>query len=141
MKNEGDKTMKKVLLTSAVALAAFGAVQAVSADSQAQYSNGVVPEANQYKPATPAYNPYHGKPVEFELDRLWIRNINITTGLVSTNTTPQLLKALETHKIEPEKLVTHYFKLSEIEKAYEVFSKAADHHAIKVIIENDISEA
>ena len=49
--------MKKVLLTSAVALAAFGAVQAVSADSQAQYSNGVVPEANQYKPATPAYNP------------------------------------------------------------------------------------
>ena len=34
MKNKGDKTMKKVLLTSAVALAAFGAVQAVSADTQ-----------------------------------------------------------------------------------------------------------
>ncbi len=83
----------------------------------------------------------HGQPVEFDLDKLWIRNINVTTGLVSTNTTPQLLKALESHKIEPEKLVTHYFKLSEIEKAYEVFSKAADHHAIKVIIENDISEA
>ena len=83
----------------------------------------------------------HGKPVEFDLDKLWIRNINVTTGLVSTNTTPQLLKALESHKIEPEKLVTHYFKLSEIEKAYEVFSQAADHHAIKVIIENDISEA
>ena len=83
----------------------------------------------------------HGKPVEFDLDKLWIRNINVTTGLASTNTTPQLLKALESHKIEPEKLVTHYFKLSEIEKAYEVFSKAADHHAIKVIIENDISEA
>ena len=82
----------------------------------------------------------HGKPVQFDLDTLWIRNINVTTGLVSTNTTPQLLKALESHKIEPEKLVTHYFKLSEIEKAYEVFSKAADHHAIKVIIENDISE-
>ncbi len=82
----------------------------------------------------------HGKPVEFDLDKLWIRNINVTTGLVSTNTTPQLLKALESHKIEPEKLVTHYFNLSEIEKAYEVFSKAADHHAIKVIIENDISE-
>lgn len=81
----------------------------------------------------------HGVPVEFELDRLWIRNINITTGLVSTNTTPQLLKALETRKIEPEKLVTHYFKLSEIEEAYKVFSKAADHHAIKVIIENDLS--
>lgn len=81
----------------------------------------------------------HGKPVEFELDRLWIRNINVTTGLVSTNTTPQLLKALESHKIEPEKLVTHYFKLSEIEEAFKVFGQAANHHAIKVIIENDLS--
>ena len=83
--------MKKVLLTSAVALAAFGAVQAVSADTnngqtvsgvvnpktgkidQADYQGnkvvsqhtGVVDPANQYKPATPAYNPYHGKPVQF----------------------------------------------------------------------------
>ena len=81
----------------------------------------------------------HGKPVEFELDRLWIRNINVTTGLVSTNTTPQLLKALESHKIEPEKLVTYYFKLSEIEEAFKVFGQAANHHAIKVIIENDLS--
>lgn len=81
----------------------------------------------------------HGKPVEFELDRLWIRNINVTTGLVSTNTTPQMLKALESHKIEPEKLVTHYFKLSEIEEAFKVFGQAANHHAIKVIIENDLS--
>ena len=43
MKNEGDKTMKKVLLTSAVALAAFGAVQAVSANdlsSSAGATNG-----------------------------------------------------------------------------------------------------
>ena len=82
----------------------------------------------------------HGKPVEFDLDKLWICNI-IITGLVSIRTTPQLLKALESRKIEPEKLVTDYFKLSEIEKAYEVFSKAVDHHAIKVIIKNDISEA
>ena len=82
----------------------------------------------------------HGKPVEFDLDKLWICNI-IITGLVSIRTTPQLLKALESRKIEPEKLLTDYFKLSEIEKAYEVFSQAADHHAIKVIIKNDISEA
>ena len=49
--------MKKVLLTSAVALAAFGAVQAVSADSQPQYRNGVVPDASQYKPAKRVTNP------------------------------------------------------------------------------------
>ena len=57
----------------------------------------------------------HGKPVEFDLDKLWICNI-IITGLVSIRTTPQLLKALESRKIEPEKLLTDYFKLSEIEK-------------------------
>jgi len=38
-KNKGDKTMKKVLLTSAVALAAFGAVQAVSATSGDSFGN------------------------------------------------------------------------------------------------------
>lgn len=81
----------------------------------------------------------HGKPVSFEIERLWIKNINVTTGLVSTNTTPQLIKALETKKISPEKLVTHHFKLSEIEKAYEIFGQAAEHQAIKIIIENDLS--
>ena len=76
--------MKKVLLTSAVALAAFGAVQAVSADTnngqtvsgrvnpatgkidQANYTGntvvsahtGVVPADQQYKPATPVKSPY-----------------------------------------------------------------------------------
>ena len=39
MKNKGDKTMKKVLLTSAVALAAFGAVQAVSADTNSRFGS------------------------------------------------------------------------------------------------------
>ncbi|MBS4750918.1 zinc-dependent alcohol dehydrogenase family protein [Carnobacteriaceae bacterium zg-ZUI78] len=81
----------------------------------------------------------HGKPVLFDIERLWIHNINITTGLVSTNTTPQLLQALAANKIQPEKLVTHYFKLSEIEEAYEIFGKASEHNAIKVIIENDIT--
>ena len=33
MKNKGDKTMKKVLLTSAAALAAFTVATAVSADT------------------------------------------------------------------------------------------------------------
>ena len=46
---------------------------------------------------------------------------------------------MEANKIHPEKLVTHYFKLSEIEEAYKVFGKAAEHQAIKVIIDNDLS--
>lgn len=82
----------------------------------------------------------HGKPVTFDLDRLWIRNINVTTGLVSTNTIPPLLTVVETEKIQPKNLVTHYFKLSEIDEAYNVFRNASANKAIKVIIENDISK-
>lgn len=81
----------------------------------------------------------HGLPVSFELEKLWIRNINVTTGLVSANTTPQLLKVVESGKIQPEKLVTHRFKLSEIEKAYDVFRNAQANKAIKIILENDLS--
>lgn len=29
----------------------------------------------------------HGKPVEFHIEKLWISNITLTTGLVNTSTT------------------------------------------------------
>ena len=38
------------------------------------------------------------------------------------------------------KLTTHHLKLSEVEKAYDVFKHVGENHALKVIIENDISE-
>ena len=82
----------------------------------------------------------HGKPVSFNLDDLWIKNITLNTGLVNANTTEMLLNVLKSGKIDATKLITHHFKLSEVEKAYEVFKHAGENHALKVIIENDISE-
>lgn len=76
----------------------------------------------------------HGQKVDFEIQNLWIKNVTITTGLVNTNTTPMLLKAVATNKLPLSKLITHHFKLSEIEKAYEVFLNASKEKAIKVII-------
>ena len=81
----------------------------------------------------------HGLPVQLDIDKLWIKNINVTTGLVSGNTTEELLEALKSKIIQPEQLVTHYSKLSEIESAYDLFRNATDHKAIKLIIENDIT--
>ena len=46
-----------------------------------------------------------------------------------------LLKACESSKLPMEKLATHRFKFSEMEKAYDVFKHAADTKAMKVIIE------
>lgn len=79
----------------------------------------------------------HGKSVELHIEKLWIHNITLTTGLVSTNSTPMLLKSVVSNKLEPQKLITHRFPLNEIMKGYEVFANAAKEQAIKVIFTNE----
>ena len=78
----------------------------------------------------------HGKPVDLQLQKLWIKNITITTGLVNTNTTSMLLKTVESKKIQPEQLITHRFTFDHMMEAYEVFSNAAREKTMKVIISN-----
>ncbi|MBC8944168.1 MULTISPECIES: zinc-dependent alcohol dehydrogenase family protein [Xenorhabdus] len=76
----------------------------------------------------------HGKSVDLHLENLWIKNITITTGLVNTSSTPMLLKSIQSGRIAPEKLVTHYYPLNEIETAYDVFSHAAQEKALKIVL-------
>jgi len=76
----------------------------------------------------------HGTSVELELQDLWIKDINITTGLVSATTTPMLLKLVSQGKIKPEEFVTHRFKLDEMMEAYDIFSRAAETKSMKVAI-------
>jgi alcohol dehydrogenase len=77
----------------------------------------------------------HGAPVALHLERLWDRNIAITTRLVDTVSTPMLLKTVQAGKIEPGRLITHRFKFDAILEAYDTFAHAADTGALKVIIE------
>lgn len=77
----------------------------------------------------------HGKSVELHLEDLWIKNISISAGLVSTNTTPMLLKTVESGKIVPNELVTHHFHFSEILEAYKTFENASENKALKLIID------
>ncbi len=76
----------------------------------------------------------HGKPVELHLEKLWDRNIAITTRLVDTVTIPMLLKVVQSGKLDAKKLGTHSFKLSEVVAAYETFGNAAKEKALKVIL-------
>lgn len=76
----------------------------------------------------------HGRKVELHLERLWSQNISITTRLVDTATTPMLLKAVQSKKIDPSRLITHRFSLDHILGAYDVFARAAATQALKVII-------
>lgn len=79
----------------------------------------------------------HGKSVELHLETLWSQNITITTRLVDTVTTPMLLRTVQSKKLQPEKLITHRFKLSEIMEAYDTFGNAGREKALKVIMTND----
>ena len=76
----------------------------------------------------------HGSPTTLHLEDLWIKNITITTGLVSGTTIPTLLKLTREGRIEPEKLATHRFPMLEIEEAYDVFGAADKHDALKVVL-------
>ena len=76
----------------------------------------------------------HGKPVELHLERLWASNITLTTRLVGAESTPMLLKMVQSGSVEPLKLISHRFDLSEILKAYATFKNAAQERALKVII-------
>jgi alcohol dehydrogenase len=76
----------------------------------------------------------HGEPATLHLEELWIRNVTITTGLVDTFSTPTLLRLIEGGLINPAPLVTHHFEMGQFEEAYDVFSRAADTGALKVVL-------
>jgi alcohol dehydrogenase len=76
----------------------------------------------------------HGAPVELALQDLWIMDLSITMGLVSTSTTPMLLKLVAQQKLAAAKFATHHFKLDEMIEAYDTFGRAAETKALKVVI-------
>lgn len=76
----------------------------------------------------------HGSSVDLPLDRDWINNLTITTGLVNATTAPQLLGDVRTGRIAPEKFITHRFTFDDFDAAYDTFARAADEHALKVIV-------
>lgn len=76
----------------------------------------------------------HGHPAVLHLEKLWIRDVTITTGLVDTSTTPRLMKLIEAGRLDPTAFATHHFPLGSIEQAYDVFAAAAETHALKVVL-------
>ena len=76
----------------------------------------------------------HGAPVTLDLDKEWIRDITITTGLVDTYSTPTLLRLVTSGQINIEPFITHHFDLDEFDEAYDVFGRAAETGALKVVL-------
>src|SRR5674476_1384871 len=76
----------------------------------------------------------HGKAVMLELQDLWIKNINISMGLVNMTTLGMLLKLVKQEMLPVDKFVTHRFAFDEVMSAYETFGNAAETGALKVLI-------
>ncbi|HLI31574.1 MAG TPA: zinc-dependent alcohol dehydrogenase family protein [Solirubrobacteraceae bacterium] len=76
----------------------------------------------------------HGHPATLHLERLWIRDVTITTGLVDTYSIPALLRLVAGGRIDPLVLATHHFQLEEIASAYDTFADASSTRALKVVV-------
>jgi alcohol dehydrogenase len=79
----------------------------------------------------------HGEPVTLHLERLWTRDVTITTGLVDTYSTPTLLRLLTSHQIDAQRFVTHHFGFDEFIHAYDVFARAGETGALKVVLSRE----
>jgi alcohol dehydrogenase len=77
----------------------------------------------------------HGHPATLHLERLWIRDVTITTGLVDTVTTPTLLRLVEEGRLDATSFATHRFPLAATMEAYDTFAAAAESDALKVVLE------
>ncbi|MEU7143955.1 zinc-dependent alcohol dehydrogenase family protein [Nocardia sp. NPDC046473] len=76
----------------------------------------------------------HGAPATLHLERIWIRDLTITTGLVDTNSTPTLIQLIRSGQLDPAPMITHRFEMSEFPSAYDVFARAGETGALKVMV-------
>jgi alcohol dehydrogenase len=79
----------------------------------------------------------HGEPATLHLEDLWIRDVTITTGLVDTFSTPTLLKLATSRQLDASRFVTHHFTLDQFVEAYDVFARASETGALKVVLTRD----
>jgi alcohol dehydrogenase len=76
----------------------------------------------------------HGAPATLHLERIWDRDLTITTGLVDAYSTSTLLRLVASGDIDASRFVTHTFALDDCMAAYDTFARAADTGALKVVL-------
>ncbi|UXA19800.1 zinc-dependent alcohol dehydrogenase family protein [Mycobacterium sp. SMC-4] len=76
----------------------------------------------------------HGAPATLHLEDIWIKNLTITTGLVDTYSTPTLIELVASKRLDTTAMITHRFVLDDFEDAYDVFGRAGETGALKVLL-------
>ena len=77
----------------------------------------------------------HGHSATLHLEKLWTRDVTITTGLVDTRTIPQLMMLVASGRLDPTVFATHHVSLGDTMSAYDTFADAANTGALKVVLE------
>jgi alcohol dehydrogenase len=76
----------------------------------------------------------HGHSATLHLEKLWTRDVTITTGLVDTRTIPQLMSIVASGRLDPTVFATHHVALEDTMSAYDTFADAANTGALKVVL-------
>jgi alcohol dehydrogenase len=77
----------------------------------------------------------HGHPATLHLEKLWIRDVTITTGLVDTFSISQLMRLIASGRLDPSLFATHRYALDDTMAAYDTFADAANTGALKVVLQ------
>lgn len=127
--NSGDSDWSDQVMAMTDGLGVHSAIEAVGIPQTFDMCTNLVRPGG-----TVANVGVHGTSVELRLQDLWIKDIAITTGLVSATTTPMLLPLVAQGTLTPQQFVTHRFKLDEMMDAYDTFGRAAETQAMKLAI-------
>lgn len=79
----------------------------------------------------------HEGPATLHLEKLWAKQVTITTGIPSGLTIPPLMNAIATGALDGTKMITHRLALDETEAGYDIFKRAAETGALKVVLSNE----
>jgi len=79
----------------------------------------------------------HGRSAQLHLEKLWTRDVTITTGLVDTFSIPQLMRLISSGRLDPSLFATHHFSLDDTMSAYDTFADAANTNALKVVLQGE----
>jgi alcohol dehydrogenase len=77
----------------------------------------------------------HGHPATLHLEKLWIRDVTVTTGLVDTYSIPALMRLIASGRLDPSLFATHHYALEDTMTAYDTFADAASTNALKVVLQ------
>jgi alcohol dehydrogenase len=127
--NSGDADWKEQVMAFTDGLGVDVAIEAVGVPATFELCTELV------RPGGHVANiGVHGKSATLHLESLWTRDVTITTGLVDTYSTPTLLRLLTSGQIDAARFVTHHFGLHDMVEAYDVFARAAETGAVKVVL-------